>query len=211
LGDAGTHALPPLSAKRASATLAGALGRRGKCVLYAGTAVLALLFVGCASISVNSYVGRDVSFTQYRSYAWAATDRLSTGDPRLDNNPFFQQRLQSDVEKHLNARGFVKGESGNPDLMVHYHASVSQQVDVNGVDTEFGYCERGACQPSVYEAGTIVVDLVDARTNTLVWRGWAKDSLDGAIDNQDWLEQKVDNAVARIMERLPREVVQGTR
>lgn len=153
-------------------------------------------------MNVNSYVGRDVNFTQYRSYAWAATDRLSTGDPRLDNNPFFQKRLQFDVERHLTDRGFVKREAGASDLVVHYHASVSQRIEINGVES--GTCERGSCEPSVYDAGTIVLDLVDARTNTLVWRGWAKDSLDGVIDNQDWMEQKVDEAVTRIMETLPR-------
>jgi hypothetical protein len=28
--------------------------------------------------------------------------------------------------------------------------------------------------------------------------------MDAVVDNQKWLEQKVDDAVARIMERLPR-------
>jgi hypothetical protein len=37
-----------------------------------------------------------------------------------------------------------------------------------------------------------------------VWRGWARGSLDGAINDQAWLEERVDEAVARIMERLPR-------
>jgi len=163
----------------------------------------ALVLAGCASMQIGSYVGRGVDFAQYRSYAWAASDRLSTGDPRLDNNPFFQARLQGDVEKQLANRGFEKREAGTPDLVVHYHASVTQQINVDGVDSDFGYCERGECQPFVYEAGTIVLDLVDARTNKLVWRGWAKESVEGAIDDQDLMERNVDEAVTRILEKLP--------
>ena len=182
-----------------------ATGTRGlKPVLYVAASLLSLVLAGCASMQVNSYVGRGADFTQYRSYAWAASERLSTGDPRLDNNPFFQDRLRADVEKQMANRGFEKRAAGAPDLVVHYHASVNQRIDINGVDREFGYCERGECQPFVYESGTIVLDLVDARTNTLVWRGWAKDSIEGVIDNQDWMEQKIDEAVTRIMATLPR-------
>jgi len=180
-------------------------GARGVLAFYAGALLVVLAFAGCATMITSSYVGRGVDITRYRSYGWAPPDRLSTGDPRLDNNPFFQQRLQSGVEKQLAAKGFEKRASGTPDLVVHYHASVTQRIDVGGIDREYANCERAECQPSVYEAGTIVLDLVDARTNTLVWRGWAKDSFDGVIDNQDWMEQKIDEAVTRIMERLPRD------
>ena len=45
---------------------------------------------------------------------------------------------------------------------------------------------------------------VDTRTNRVVWRGWAEGSVDGVIDNQQWLEQRVDEAVRRILARLPR-------
>jgi uncharacterized protein DUF4136 len=56
----------------------------------------------------------------------------------------------------------------------------------------------------VYDAGTLFVDLVDTRTNRLVWRGWAEGSVDGVIDNQEWMEQRIDHVVTRILQRLPR-------
>jgi hypothetical protein len=167
-------------------------------------AVSSLVVATCASMQVESYLSRDAEFGRYRSYAWAASDRLSTGDPRLDNNPFFLERLRSQVDHQLAAKGFTQRETPSPDLIVHYHASVRDQIDLNGIDAEYERCETGDCHPFAYQAGTIVLDLVDSRTNRLVWRGWATDSLEGVIDNQDWLEQKVDRAVLRIMERLPR-------
>ena len=92
---------------------------------------------------------------------------------------------------------------GAPDLVVHYHASVNQRIDINGVDREFGYCERGECQPFVYESGTIVLDLVDARTNTLVWRGWAQDAVGDMLEDRDTMDRKINEAVTRILARLP--------
>jgi hypothetical protein len=156
-------------------------------------------------MNVSSYLERGADFTRYRTYSWGPADALDTGDPRLDNNPFFHERIQADVEKQLATRGFEKTASGVPDLLVHYHASISQRVDVNGVDRESGYCgDSDNCRPYVYEAGTLLIDFVDARTDKVVWRGWAEDTVDGVIDNQQLMEQKVDKAVTRILQRLPR-------
>jgi hypothetical protein len=52
--------------------------------------------------------------------------------------------------------------------------------------------------------GTLFIDFIDARTNTLAWRGWAEGSLDGVIDDQRWMEKVIDATVAKILARLPR-------
>lgn len=164
-------------------------------------ALSALMLSGCATMQVGSFVERGADLTRYHTYHWAPADAQSTGDPRLDNNEFFRNRLQAQVDERLGAQGFEKTAAPGPDLMVHYHASVAQEINANGVDQPNVSCED--CEPYVYDAGTIVVDLVDARTNRLVWRGWAEGSIDGAIDDQTFMERRIDEAVARIMERLP--------
>jgi hypothetical protein len=156
----------------------------------------------CASMNVSSYVQRGMQISEYRTYNWGPADSFSTGDPRLDNNRFFQDRVQAEVDRQLAGRGFEQIASGTPDLLLHYHASVTQQVEPNAIDRKYGYCDT--CEPYVYDAGTLVIDLVDARTNKLVWRGWAEGSIDGAVDNQGSMEQRIDRAVARILEQLPR-------
>ena len=161
----------------------------------------ALTVTACATTQVNSYVERGADVTRYRTYHWAPADTQATGDPRLDNNEFFRDRIQAQVDRRLGERGF-EIVAAMPDLLVHYHASVAQEVNANGVDQPNIVCDD--CEPYVYDAGTIVVDLVDARTSRLVWRGWAEGSIDGAIDNQTFMERRIDDAVARIMERLPR-------
>ena len=61
----------------------------------------ALALAGCATMNVSSYVVRGVDFTQYRTYAWGPTEARPTGDPRLDSNPFFKDRLEGAVEIQL--------------------------------------------------------------------------------------------------------------
>ncbi len=162
------------------------------------------MLTGCASMNVSSYVERGVNVQQYHTYDWGAADAFSTGDPRLDNNPFFDRRVRMRVEKELAAKGFEKTTSGTPDLVVHYHAIFAQEIDVRTLDPQYAYCDNQDCRPYVYDAGTLFVDLVDPRTDTLVWRGWAEGSVDGVIDNQEWMEARIDEAVTRIVQRLPR-------
>jgi hypothetical protein len=173
-----------------------------KRLLLAAIAI-AIGAAGCASVQLNSYVARDTDLAVYRTYNWAPSDRLATGDPRLDNNPFFRRALQASVDRRLTAKRLERRETGHADLEVRYHARVSQQVDPGTYDKEFGPCDAAECEPFVFDEGTIMIDLVDARTQRLVWRGWTKERIDGVIDNQDRLEERIDKAVFRIIEQFP--------
>ena len=169
------------------------------------TIAVAIAAAGCATMNVSSHIERGVSFTQYTTWDWGPADTLPVGDPRLDNNPFFKDFLQGTIEKRLAAKGYERALSGRPDLLVHYHASVNQKVDVYEVDTQHGYC-YGNCQPQFVdvEQGTLVIDVVDTKTNKVVWRGWSQDTMNGVIDNQDRLEKQVDEGVTKMMLQLPR-------
>lgn len=175
----------------------------------AAVVLFALTAVGCATMNVSSHVERGVDFAQYRTFDWGPADALPTGDPRLDKNPFFQDHVQGAVEKQLDARGLARPTSGTPDLLIHYHANISQRLDVNRLDRERGYCHDDDCQVRVveFEAGTLVLDIVDARTNRLVWRGWAQHGVTDMLDNPDRMEERINEAVTRMLERLPRAVL----
>ena len=172
--------------------------------LFAAVALSGLAFTACATMNVSSHVERGVNFAQYHTYEWGPADALPTGDPRLDNNPFFNDYLQGAVEKQMAAKGFVRPTSGTPDLLIHYHANISKSFEVNGVDTQNGNCYDN-CQPRVseYEQGTLVLDVVDAHTSKVVWRGWAQDSVEGVIDNQDRMERQINKGVTEMFKRFP--------
>ncbi len=170
-----------------------------------GAALIAVALAGCATMTVRSYAEKGATFPHYQTYMWGPADELTTGDPRLDNNPFFHDRVRADVEKLLAARGFKKQRAAPVDLTVHYHASFRDRIDVNGIDREYGYCENvDSCRPYISEAGTLTIDLVDTKTKRLAWRGLAEGIVNGVIENQAWMEKQIDEAVTRIVESIPR-------
>lgn len=156
----------------------------------------------CAPMLVRSFVPRGVNIGEYHTYEWAETAARGTGDPRLDANPFFADRIKVSAERELAARGFEKTADHRSDVLLHYHASITQKVDVQAADEQYGYC-RNCSGASTYDAGTIVLDLIDSRTDSLVWRAWAEARLDGVIDDQAWLEERIDMAIERIVATLP--------
>jgi len=172
---------------------------------------VAVGLAGCSTLLVGSHLERGLDFTRYRTFDWGPPDSLPIGDPRLDRDPFFIDHLQGAIEKQMAARGYARVESGQPDLLIHYHASAQRRLNVNDVDHDRGYCQTDDCRAGIsqnagiseHEAGTLIVDIIDARTSQLVWRGWAQDSLEGVLGNRDRLAGTVQQGIDAMFVRLP--------
>jgi hypothetical protein len=161
----------------------------------------AALTAACAKVRIDSYTAPRTDVRAYRTYTWAAGELGATGDPRLDNNSFFRERVQKAADGQLQFRGYEKVIAGAPDLTVHIHARLEQRIDTSALDRV--PCPREECRAQIHDEGTLLIDLVDARTHALVWRGWAERSLDGVIDNQELMNQTIDRAIGLIFVRLP--------
>jgi hypothetical protein len=165
---------------------------------------------GCATrMTVSSHVERGLDVSAYRTFDWGPPDALPVGDPRLDRNPFFKDHLTGAIEKGLAARGLQLSSDGQPDLLIHYHANISTRMNVNRVDSAYGYCSEGDClwlsNTVDYEAGTLVLDVVDSRRKTLIWRGWAQHSINAMLNDPDRMEATINEAVTRMLRRFPQE------
>jgi hypothetical protein len=162
--------------------------------------------VSCATtMGVSSHVERGVDFSRYRSFTWGPADALPTGDPRLDNNPFFKDHVQGAVEKQLAARGIELTTTGTPDLLIHYHANIRKRIAIDRSAHAYDYCSGANCPPETitYEEGTLVLDFIDARTDRLIWRGWAPNSVADTLHNRDKMARRIDQAVTQMLKRLP--------
>jgi len=179
---------------------------RVRASLWVAAVVGACVVAGCAPMRVSSHVDRGLDFTRYRTFDWGPADALPAGDPRLERDAFFQDHIQGAIERNMAARGFGRAAAtAEPDVRIHFHAVIDRRLDVNRVDNQSGYCSRNDCQTGVseYEEGTLVIDMIDVRTNRLVWRGWAQDSVEGVLDDRDRLARKIEDAVRLMFKRLP--------
>jgi hypothetical protein len=169
----------------------------------------ALLFVvtlpGCAArMTVGSHVERGLDLSPYRTFDWGPADALPAGDARLARNPHFNDYVLGAVERGLSEKGLIL-TSAEPDLLIHYHANISTRINVSHTDREYGYCLPPDCHAETmqYEVGTLVLDVIDADTNRLIWRGWAQTNAGDMLREPDSMATTIEQAVARMLLRLP--------
>lgn len=145
-----------------------------------GLAGLLLFLAGCAAappqeLKVASRHDPAFDFTAAHTYAWG--EAVPTGDPRLDDLQL-DARLRTAVGELLAARG-LREEAHAPDLTVWFYKQLQDRVDVVVVGRGAGFA---SAQPAtgvdsaettvdVYSRGGLVLDLVDAANNRVVWRG----------------------------------------
>ena len=169
----------------------------------------ALLALGCASLPIETDYDPAFDFGGYKRFAWLSEKSPITGDVRLDN-PLLHERLRQAIQQTLTAAGFEQVEAGSGDFRVGYHLSLQQRLDVSTLDRHYGYgpaANRWGYGPPEtivreYEEGTLVIDVVDARSDRLVWRGAAHGRMRESTTPED-RRQRAHQVVAAILERFP--------
>lgn len=133
------------------------------------------------------------------TFAWNQERDRVLGDPRLDNNRFFEDRLHEAVEWELSLRGIRRVDS-NPDLMVHHHLSLEDHEDMVETIDEAGYTTTEAYS---YEGGTVVVHLVSTRTGENFWLAWGQANIEPALAGPESMRTWVYDLVRKMFERWP--------
>ena len=175
---------------------------------------LAATIAGCLTLMpVGSHFDRGADFTVYRTYAWGPADALPVSDERLRDNPFFVDNVHGAISRNLEDRGLRRAEAERADLLVHYHAAITERVEVLSQPGRYRDCVAGDCRPAVngYDAGTLVIDIIDTSRRQLVWRGWAEHRLEDMLDEPAQVRRRVDDAVRRIFDTFPLPVEKTSR
>ncbi len=157
-----------------------------------------LLLAGCATIKVYSDFDPSVDFSRYATFDFI-------GRPKgLDT--FMQQRARTAVLRRLEARGVQRAEH-DPDLLVAIAARTRVYKQINTVNWGWGYgwgwyggMGGSTSYVSDVPVGSLVIDLVDARTNQLVWRGLARVDLSADPRKNARI---LEDAIALIFDRYP--------
>jgi hypothetical protein len=103
------------------------------------------------------------------------------------NNPLSEKRVLAEIEQTLQEKGWTKTE-GQGDALVVLHGATEKQKSLNTFYSGGygGYGWRGygmggmgtaTTTESEYMVGTLVVDIFDAKSKQLLFRGTAQDEL----------------------------------
>ena len=160
---------------------------------------IALLFccaafvVSCSSVDVTTDYDREANFAQYKSFDWMERHNPREGGPSALNNPLTLKNIKSSIERELIAKG-IRPDETNPDMLIAVHTGVQDKVDVERHGYRYGrWGRRVGTYTTVerYKEGSIVVDVVDAKSKEMVWRGVAKDVLSKAESRLEYVDESM--------------------
>jgi hypothetical protein len=145
-------------------------------------------------VSVN-YNHND-SFSQFHTYAWAANNANQI------QNSILAQVAQQDIDTAMQGKGFSKvQESQKPDLILTANGGMKQQTSYSAWGMRGIGGGMGGITPQQNVEGTLIVDLYNANTQSLVWRGIAQDTLS---NNGNKNQQMVQNAINKMFKQWPK-------
>ncbi|MGH8224649.1 MAG: DUF4136 domain-containing protein [Gammaproteobacteria bacterium] len=169
-------------------------------------AILLVLLAGCAAPVQYEY--NTAPYGQWHSFAWQAPQAAPVRNPVVDSG-ILTTRVKQAVAATLTAQGYHQVQDpAQADFLVTYHTAVQrhQEAGVPSVGFAYGgwwnapFSTVIVNQPArEVRESDLIVDVIEAKTNTLVWRGWLASSL----SQGNYSQQAVNEAVKRIFSKFP--------
>ena len=172
------------------------------------TVALAAGLAGCSSLTVNYDYDTNVDWAKYKTYAWLGKESGSGTDApssSLDSG-LLAKRIRSSIEWEMEQRQMTPSDT--PDCLVVYHTGAQDKLQVTDWGYRYSdyYWGYGGRQVDVYEytEGTLVIDIIDAETKNMVWRGVGQKVIDQTTQRTpEEIQERVDGVVNKIMESFP--------
>ena len=130
-------------------------------------------------------------------------------------NSLIHERIQSAIDAHLAARGYKKVGADQADFLVTHTVAVESRTQVQTSQMSVGYGRYGArggvgvgygipleSTTYQYKVGTLIIDIIDARQQRLVWRGAGERTV-----SEDQAPEKrtevINTTVNEVLSRFP--------
>lgn len=163
---------------------------------------ICLLSVGARALAqkVNVDFDKGEDFKRFKTFAWK--EGMSAG------NPFADRRIREAVEIQLGSKGLRRAMGVDPDCLVVFHASTTEDLSLNTFYSGWGsgwypYWGGPTSVTTTVDRqrkGTLIVDVWDAASKKLVWRGVGEDTIS---DKPEKNVKKIQKATAKMFKQFP--------
>src|SRR5271166_3193159 len=171
-------------------------------------AMFSLSMLGAALAQhVQTDFDHQANFSQYKTYSW---QEIKPADSLWD------ARIKSAVDAQMAAKGWTQVDMGGDVAIVAIKTTQTQrtlQTFYDGFGGGWGWRRFGGggfgeseTTEQDYKDGTLVVDLYDAKTKQLIWRGRAEDTLSSKAEKN---EKNLEKGVSKMFKKFPPDSAKG--
>ena len=175
--------------------------------LFAATIALVVAPILLLAQSVSYDYNKGANFASFKTYQ--QKDGTKVGQQLIDD------RITAAIDTELAAKGLTKA-TANPDVYVVYHVAFDKQKDISTFSSGYGggYGPYGygwgggwgggttSTQVRDILMGTLVIDMADAKSKQMVWRGMGVKEVDTTA-KPDKRDKSITNAVNKIFKNYP--------
>ena len=165
------------------------------CFTAATLIVTCLLTAQAVAQKITVEFDQGADFSRYKTFS-IRDGQLNSRNPAL-NNDLVKKRIESDLEQNLTASGLTRADD-RADLNVRYHFGSARKTELESYPAGWrGWGTRVVRVP--YSEGTLVIDLHDRESRSLVWRAIASEEQHDA----NKIEGKLDKMVEKALKKYP--------
>lgn len=166
--------------------------------------ILVLLAFASCSEKIRVYTDKDASrdIRAFATYKWDEIKNIETANNPLYYNELNDKRIKKEVNAQLQNRGY-KLADGEAELIAHYHIVIKDETVYRDMTTFYHGARWLESDRSAYtlREGTLIIDLMEAKTEELIWRGYAISILDEY--RPDISEEMLNEAIIKIFREFP--------
>jgi hypothetical protein len=168
--------------------------------LIAAVTAMALLGTSAAAQEVSYDFDRSADFSSLHNYAWVR------GTPV--NDDLNHRRIVDAIDEQLAAKGLHRAPGmENADVLVAYHAVFARDLAVHAMSSgwggyRFAPSRSGSARTEQVLVGTLVVEVIDAKTGATIWRGMTTREVD-VNASPEKREKNITKATEKLFKHYP--------
>ena len=171
--------------------------------------LLSAAFTGWLLVLPALAVAQDVKVDYDKAFNFSPVKSYSIKVGTTWGNDLSQRRVLTEFDEAIAAEGWKKVADGQEDIQVILHGATQTKQSASTFYSGMGgYGYRGfgggtgtaSTVVSEYRVGTLVVDMFDAKSKNLVFRGTAEDEIS---DNPEKNVKKLDKASTKMFKDFP--------
>jgi hypothetical protein len=166
----------------------------------------------CSSVDVHTDYDASVNFSSFKTYFWSKTPTTT--------NPLMASRIVAEIDGQLYDRGWRKVPEAQADAIIAAHVTSQEREQINtmynnvgpggwyGPGFAGGWAGSGVSTSTVsyFTVGTLLVDILDAKTKKGIWHGTAEGTIS---DDPEQNQKQIAEAATKLFQNFPPRIAAG--
>ncbi|TPV31437.1 DUF4136 domain-containing protein [Paucihalobacter ruber] len=164
--------------------------------------IVLTILSSCSSVKTTSDYDKSVNLSDYKTFGFTKESK------ELPTNDLVKNRILNAISSNLKSKGLT--ESDNPDMLVDLGLKTKEKTDYQSTNYDMGgyYGRRWRVGTSIgttntreinYTEGTLVINLVDAKKDQLLWMG----SGTSVVSDKSVKEENITAGINKILSSFP--------